>query len=96
MQELEKARFMLDKEPAIINESDTSGNTALHYAVSHMQFDLVTDLLTAGADVNIRNAENELPIHRALFRGNDPSRDKPAYRKMAELLLEHGQITTSG
>ena len=90
MQEIENVRFILDKEPAIINESDTAGNTALHYAVSHMQFNLVTDLLTAGADVNIRNAENELPIHRALFKGNDLNRDKPAYRKMAELLLEHG------
>ena len=90
MREFEKVRFMLDREPAIINESDTAGNTALHYAVSHLQFDPVTDLLTAGADVTIRNAENELPIHRALFRGNDPGRDKPAYRKMAELLLEHG------
>ncbi len=89
MREFEKVRFMLDREPAVINESDTSGNTALHYAVSHMQFDLVTDLLTAGADVTIRNAENELPIHRALFRGNDPGRKKPAYREIAELLLEH-------
>ena len=90
MQELEKVRFMLDKEPAIIDQSDTAGNTALHYAVLHMQFDLVADLLTAGADANIRNAENELPIHRALFKGSDPNRDKPADRKMAELLLEHG------
>ena len=90
MREFEKVRFMLDREPAIINESDTAGNTALHYAVSHMQIDLVTDLLTAGADVTIRNAENELPIHRVLFRGNDPGREKPAYREIAELLLEHG------
>lgn len=85
-----KVRSLLDKEPAIVNESDAAGNTALHYAVWHMQFDLVSDLLAAGADVKIRNAENELPIHRALFKGNGPNRDKPTDRKMAELLLEHG------
>ena len=85
-----KLRSFLDKEPAIVNESDAAGNTALHYAVWHMQFDVVADLLAAGADINIRNAENELPIHRALFKGNGPNRDKPADRKMAELLLEHG------
>ena len=90
MQVHEKVRSLLDKEPAIVNESDAAGNTALHYAVWHMQFDVVADLLAAGADVNIRNAENELPIHRALFKGNGPNRDKPADRKMAELLLEHG------
>ncbi|OQR74794.1 hypothetical protein BIW11_03359 [Tropilaelaps mercedesae] len=47
----------------VVNMADTNGNTALHYAVSHFNFPVVTRLLDSRAtDVNKQNRAGYTPV----------------------------------
>ncbi|KFB48079.1 AGAP004935-PA-like protein [Anopheles sinensis] len=49
---------------AELNAQDENGNSALHCAFEENQMELVELLIERGADVKLRNAENELPYQK--------------------------------
>jgi len=52
--------------PAILDASDTSGNTPLYLAVSNNHLDMVRLLLDSRASVNLVGPENTPPLHLAV------------------------------
>ena len=63
------------------NSKDSNGYTPLAAAVSYNHIDLVEFLISEGADVNIRDTENDTPLYVAenvkvaqklLYHGADP------------------------
>ncbi|XP_046555494.1 uncharacterized protein LOC124264760 [Haliotis rubra] len=50
-------------ESSVVDVSDASGNTALHYAVSRKH--LFVKILSSGADINSRNNEEQTCLHLA-------------------------------
>ena len=59
--------------------------TALHFACEHHDVQMVSLLLNRGADVNIEDRQNELPIHIAVR-----CRDCPKQSEIVKMLCEHG------
>ncbi len=57
-----------------VNERDSSGGTALHYAVLNRQSDAVVILLERGADVNARTNRGLTPLGLAELKGFDDIR----------------------
>ncbi len=53
-----------------VNKRDESGNTPLIYACMKNARDLVKILLENGADANLGNQSNLMPLHFAAERGN--------------------------
>lgn len=49
-----------------ISESDTSKNTLLHIAVMHGSMDVAKFLIDHDIDVDVRNKNNETPLHHAV------------------------------
>eukprot|EP01104_Vermistella_antarctica_P005169 TRINITY_DN155_c0_g1_i1.p1 TRINITY_DN155_c0_g1~~TRINITY_DN155_c0_g1_i1.p1 ORF type:complete len:155 (+),score=40.01 TRINITY_DN155_c0_g1_i1:94-558(+) len=52
--------------------TDGSGNTALHQAAAHDNFDCAEILLDNSAPVNAANAVGDTPLHIAVRKGNCP------------------------
>ncbi|XP_071796931.1 uncharacterized protein [Asterias amurensis] len=78
-------RYILELKPAVnVNIRDDSNWTPLHIAASVGQEDIVTVLVSKGAEVNSANSTGQTPLHYAA------SRDR---QKVAEILLEHGADT---
>lgn len=71
----------VEKEPAIVRQTDSSGFTALHYAATGGHTDVLTVLLDGGADVNARGSRGETPLLLAASKGNVG---------VVELLIERG------
>ena len=60
--EVNCVRALLEKNPSWLNVSDSEyGATALHWAVLRRQVDVVSLLMSAGADVNARDETQETP-----------------------------------
>jgi ankyrin repeat protein len=55
---------------ADIEAKDREGNTPLHFAGVHDHLPVVKALLSGGADISAVNNLRELPVHRAMSRGN--------------------------
>lgn len=49
----------------LLNERDVQGCTAMHYASRNGQLKTIEGLLQFGATVNIKNNENQSPLHFA-------------------------------
>ncbi|EFJ49193.1 hypothetical protein VOLCADRAFT_120788 [Volvox carteri f. nagariensis] len=64
-----------------INEPDTQGRTALHYAVAYDHAVIAKMLLDEGANVEARDSMNNTPLHYACGYGRAP---------LARLLLKAG------
>lgn len=64
-------RGMGDRVIGDVNQMDQFGNTALHWAVSADQIDLLHMLLKMGARVNVVNEEDQSPLMRACRMGRD-------------------------
>ncbi|PRP87324.1 ankyrin repeat domain-containing protein 39-like isoform 1 [Planoprotostelium fungivorum] len=64
-----------------VNEVDTSGYTALHYAARNGHVDICRLLTSKGASPNARTKADATPLHRAAYRGNV---------KVIELLIAAG------
>ena len=56
-------------QPGDIDAKDSKGNSALFYAVQHLNLDMVKLLLNYGADVNIKCEIGNTPLHLALMVG---------------------------
>ena len=53
-----------DRIRNIINKQDEDGNTPLHYAVKIWPQNIVKDLLRFGADVSIKNKDDQIPLRK--------------------------------
>lgn len=49
---------------------DAKGNTALHLAIDHNNYDAINALLDAGVDTEIKNTDGENPLHLAIKNNN--------------------------
>jgi ankyrin repeat protein len=86
---VERARFLLDRDPSIVSERTPMANTALHLVSQARDLDIdpeasaaVVDLLLEhGADLEARNREGLTPLQSFRKLGVDD---------MVELLLERG------
>jgi ankyrin repeat protein len=72
-----------NKQSLNLISNDRYRNTALHIALAYQNIEAVRILVAQGADVNVRNARGESPVH-FLIRAGDPSKQQQA----AILLLE--------
>jgi ankyrin repeat protein len=62
---------LLAAHPAVdVNQHTADGTTALHWAVHHGDADLVTKLLSAGANASARNDYGSTPMSEAAIRGD--------------------------
>ncbi|KAF6735003.1 KN motif and ankyrin repeat domain-containing protein 1 [Oryzias melastigma] len=77
----------------IANMADCSGNTALHYSVSHSNFKVVKKLLDAGVcNVNLQNAAGYTPIMlAALSTVENPDHMRVAGQTALMLAVSHGR-----
>ena len=61
---------------ANVNARESSGKTALHYAIEHENFpgytNLIRDLLEAGADPNNKDKSGDFPLLQILYGGYEP------------------------
>lgn len=63
--------LLLNKEAEVKTISST-GATALHFAVSKQNLDVVRRLMSAGASARVKDKRGQLPLHRAAAVGNLP------------------------
>lgn len=49
----------------LINSLDKDNRTPIHYAAAKGSYEIVQKLLDAGADINVKDAEENVPIHMA-------------------------------
>ncbi|WP_445362600.1 ankyrin repeat domain-containing protein [Microbulbifer sp. ANSA003] len=81
----ESLKFLLSKKVGI-NNQDVYGNTALHYAARNRHEQAIEILLSAGADVQLKNKDGITPLHQTLLQ-------KPFSLSATELLLVAGSET---
>jgi len=79
--DITQVKSLIKANPAIINSIDNKGFTPLHIAITKNQIKIVEYLITAGANVNIKNKNGLSPLFTALDRGKN---------KIAILLIENG------
>src|SRR5438094_2700213 len=75
-------RYLLLSDPGLVNASDKSGSTPLHFAAAHGQLEVVKLLLAAKADVRAVTSHGNSPLHRAAREG---------HADIVELLLANGE-----
>ena len=66
----DQVRALIEKKPAAIHEKDEGGNSWLHIAVREQNAKFVQYLVSRGADVNLRNNNNDTPLQLAVFYNN--------------------------
>ncbi len=76
-----KIKALLREDPTLINLGDTNKATPLHYAARNGQVEALEVLLSAGADLEIRNKDQHSPLYCALHNGQVET---------ARILLERG------
>ncbi|XP_020632929.1 transient receptor potential cation channel subfamily A member 1-like isoform X2 [Orbicella faveolata] len=54
----------------LIDSLDKDNRTPIHYAASKGSYEIVQKLLDAGANINVKDAEENVPIHMATESGN--------------------------
>ena len=78
--DVERAKAMLDSNPALAHTENSLGKQPLHYAVNYKQSDVLEPLLKAGANVNAADNTGMTALHVAAMMG----------RKECLWLLAHG------
>jgi len=64
-----------------VNQTNYIGDSSLHYAIKRGQMDIITELVSNGAVVDVQNNEGYTPLHLAVIEGDS---------KMVEYLLNSG------
>ena len=77
---LEVASILLSDNRLEIDLQDRYGSTALHYACEEGRMEMIKALLDRGADRNIKNKEEKVPLEMA----------KPEIQKIIVNLLSQG------
>ena len=54
--DVKKVKEILASDPKTVNEQDNNGDTPLHQAALHGQYNVAEALIAAGADVNVKNS----------------------------------------
>lgn len=54
--DVKKVKEILASDPKAVNEQDNNGDTPLHQAALHGQYNVAEALIAAGADVNVKNS----------------------------------------
>ncbi|TMW62514.1 hypothetical protein Poli38472_005132 [Pythium oligandrum] len=68
--ELDRTKRLLATGKVEASAKDASGYTALHHACLLRRHDLVSILLTHGADVNVAASDGNTPLHKAAQGGD--------------------------
>lgn len=76
----DRVKEMISENPEIINLTDEYGFTVLHNVMSEEQPEIITYLISKGANVNCQNDEGIAPLHLACYKENakfllDPGAD---------------------
>lgn len=79
--DLGKVKTLLSADPSLLQSVTPEGKSPLHMATGWGKTDIVSYLISVGADINALNNEGGKPIHVAA------SRNQPA---CAEILLKNG------
>lgn len=68
--DLKRIIQLLDKNPALLNQQDGNGKTALHHACRHKKDDVAIYLIKKGSDINIKDENKATPLHITTALGN--------------------------
>jgi ankyrin repeat protein len=79
--DIKKIKALLKEDPSLIDEKDSYGMTALHWAVDKRHRGVAALLLEEGAHVNVKDKNGETPLHYAIAK---------EYRSMATMLMLKG------
>lgn len=77
--DLDLIRALVEENPAALDRRlprGEQGQTPLHFAVGRDRSDILDLLIELGADVNVRDANEETPLGFALLRGNRAAVDR--------------------
>lgn len=87
-----QATQLLLEHGATVDAADREGFTPLMQAIAARRPDLVRVLLSAGADLNLRNKAGHKPVHFTLLTSDKEIafRDDAALRELLTVLAEHG------
>jgi len=68
--QVEACRYLLSREPSLVNRCTKSGNTPLHRAAAYGYAEIVALLLAAGAPCDVVNSEGATALNRAARWGH--------------------------
>ncbi len=68
--ELQKMKFLIQAQPALVNARDANGQTPLELAATNNRKHIAEALLSAGADVNAKDNGGWTPLHMAAAGGH--------------------------
>ena len=70
LKNFEKVQDLLQKEDIDVNIKDNFGDSALHFAATNNQLEILKLLIEKGANMNIQNNTGSTPLHKAAARAN--------------------------
>ena len=79
--DLEQVKILLQNNSELLNQRDIKTRTPLQYAILNHQTDIARYLIEQNADINLKDKDNDSPLHYTGIFGN---------REIAELLLAKG------
>ena len=82
---VESAKFLLERSPDLLDRRDHLGKTALYHAIEAYEEDMVNFLLERGANIDIACNENKTPLLRSLEMNFDRSAELIIKRNPAHL-----------
>lgn len=65
LNQIQNVKELIESYPELINEKNSEGLTALHYACDRGNLEMVQFLVEEGANVNIQDSYGETPLHVA-------------------------------
>ncbi|UCH92792.1 MAG: ankyrin repeat domain-containing protein [Candidatus Aminicenantes bacterium] len=68
--DLAKVKVLLKKDANLLNADDGNNKKPLHWAAEKGHLEVVEFLISKGADVNVKNVEDETPLHYASGYGH--------------------------